>query len=184
MVVTYVGTCPYDPELELKNFQQKQAEYEAAWRATSDPLVLREALLNAHGYLQFPMDLDWLMTTMGDFVTKSRMKGKRRGRDSQTVERFQERMRHVQRYRCVRDLLQKNHTKECALDLAAERLAAARPTIEDSYDLVNRDLDRKKNKSEYFLLVARSDPTRVPVSVTQTSDGVIINGVAISRRDR
>ena len=33
MVVTYVGTCPYDPELELKNFQRKQAEYEAAWRA-------------------------------------------------------------------------------------------------------------------------------------------------------
>ena len=184
MVVTYVGTCPYDPELELKNFQQKQAEYEAAWRATSDPQVLYEAFLNACGYLRLLPELNWLVTAQGDYITKSRAKGKRRGKPSQTVERFQERMRHVQRYRCVRDLLQKNHTKDCALDLAAERLAAARPTIEDSYDLVNRDLDRKKNKSEYFLLVARSDPTRVPVSVTQTSDGVIINGVAISRRDR
>jgi hypothetical protein len=184
MVVTYVGTYPYDPKLELKNFQQKQAEYAAAYLATSDPLVLREALLNAHGYLRLPADLDWWVTATGNFITKSRAKGKRTGRPSQTVERFQERMRHVQRYRCVRDLIQKNHTKECALDLAAKQLAAARPTIEDSYDLVNLDLDRKKNKSEYFLLVARSDPTRVPVQVNQTSDGVIINGAAISRRDR
>jgi hypothetical protein len=58
MVVTYVGTCPYDPELELKNFQQKQAEYKAAYRATSDPQVLHEAFLNAHGYLRLPPELD------------------------------------------------------------------------------------------------------------------------------
>ena len=95
MVVTYVGTCPHDPELELKNFQRMQAEYEAAWRATSDPQALHEAFLNASGYLQFPAELNWLVTAMGDFITKGRMKGKRKGRASQTVERSQDRMHHV-----------------------------------------------------------------------------------------
>jgi hypothetical protein len=175
MVVVYVGSFPPDPETDLKNFQRKQTEYEAAWRATSDPLALYEALLNAHGHLQFPADLDWLVEAVGDTVLKNRT--------DQTAERFKERMRHVQRYRCVRDLRQKGHTKERALDLAVAKLeatdaAAARRTIEDSYDRVSRDLDRAERESEYFYLVARSDPTRVPVLVTQRPDGVtVINGV-------
>ena len=149
--------------------------------------MLHEALLNARGYLQLPTELDWLMAALGGFITKSRMKGKRKGRASRTIERFQERMHHVQRYCCVRDLRQKGNTLEHALDLAvAVRKAAGDPvsrsTIEDSYDLVNRDLDLKGSKSEYFLLVARADPTRVPVSVTQTSDGVIINGAFVAKR--
>ena len=103
MVTVYVGSFPPDPEADLNNFQRKQAEYAAAWRCTGDPLALYEALLNAAGYLQFPRaDLDWLMIGMGAFVTKSRMKGERKGKVSQTVERFQDRMRHVRRYRCVR----------------------------------------------------------------------------------
>ena len=123
MVIVYVGSFPPDPEADLKNFQRKQAEYEAAWRCTGDPLVLYEALLNAAGYLRFPRaDLDWLMIGMGAFVTKSRMKGERKGKVSQTVERFQDRMRHVRRYRCVR--VQKGHTKERALDLAVAVLEA------------------------------------------------------------
>ena len=184
MPVVHVGSFPPDPETDLKNFQRKQAEYEAAWRATSEPLALYEALLNAHGYLQLPAELNWLMTAMGDYITKSRAKGKRKGKASRTVERLQDRMNHVRRYRCVRDLYQNGRNKEDALDLAVEQLAAngeaaARPTIEDSYDRVSRDLNRKGHESEYFILVARSDPTVVPVSVIQTSDGVIINGVAI-----
>ena len=47
MVTIYTGTCPYDPELELKNFQRKQAEYEAAWCRTGDRLTLHEALRHA-----------------------------------------------------------------------------------------------------------------------------------------
>src|SRR5262249_53793089 len=52
-------------------------------------------------------------------------------------------------------------------------------TIENSYDRVSRDLKRLGQKSEFFWLVARSDPTRIPVSVTRRADGVtVINGVA------
>jgi hypothetical protein len=175
MVVVYVGSFPPDPETDLKNFQRKQAEYEAAYRRTREPLALFEALLNASGYLQFPADLNWLMGAMGEFIMK--------GRTDQTAERFKERMRHVQRYRCVRDLRQKRHTKDQALDLAVAALkatdaAGARPTIQNSYDRVSRDLKRAKRDSEYFYLVARSDPTRVPVHVVQLpGGGVAINGV-------
>jgi hypothetical protein len=188
MVVTYVGTYPYDPKLELKNFQQKQAEYEAAWRATSDPLVLLEAMLLARGYLKFPAELNWLMTALGEFITKTRVKGERKGRPSQTIEQYRDRMRHVRRYAIVRDLRQKGYKKEDALDLAVTALeaageATARRTIEDSYDLVSRDLTRAEHESEYFLLVARGDPTVVPVSVTQTPNGVAINGVITGGRD-
>src|SRR6478672_2175778 len=122
MVVTYVGTYPYDPKLELKNFQRKQAEYEAAWRATSEPLVLYEAMLHAQAAGQ-PTP-DWLVAALGEFIMKNRMKGKRKNRPSRTVERFQDRMGHVRRYRCVRDLCKKGHSEEQALDLAVEQLAA------------------------------------------------------------
>jgi hypothetical protein len=106
------------------------------------------------------------------------------GRTDQTAERFRERMRHVQRYRCVRDLRQKGHIKDCALDLAVTALEATdaagmRSTIEASYNKVSRDLKRAGREGEYFYLVARSDPTVVPVSVTRRSDGAtVINGVA------
>jgi hypothetical protein len=175
MVVTYVGSQPFDPETELKNFQSKQAEYEAAYRRTGEPRALYEALLNARAYLQFPVDLNWLVTAVGESLM--------RGRDDQTTERFRERMRHVQRYRCVRDLRQKGHTWDRALDSAVAKLeatdaAAARSTIEKSYNRVKRDLELAGHESEYFLLVARSDPTVVPVIVSQTQSGeVTINGV-------
>jgi hypothetical protein len=182
MVVTYAGTWPYDPEIELRNFRQKQAEFEAAYRATFDPQVLFHALLNARGYLQFPTELNWLVTALGDCIGKNRKKGKRKGRASQTIERDRDRRRHVQRYLCVEDLRQKGATKDQALDLAATTLETVRSTIEDSYKRVSGDLNRKKRKSEYFLLVAQSKPTVVPVSVAPTSDGTIINRVLVARR--
>jgi len=145
---------------DLKNFQRKQAEYEAAYRRTGEPLVLYEALLNARSYLQLPAELNWLVTAVGDNTM--------RGRSDKMAERFRERMRHVQRYRCVRDLRQKGHKKEDALDLAVAALEttdakALRPTIATSYDRVRRNLKQKGCESEYFYLVARSDPTKVPV---------------------
>jgi hypothetical protein len=174
MVVVYAGSFPPDPKADAENFQRKQAEYEAAYRCTGEPRMLYEALLNARAYLRFPADLNWLMTAMGEFVM--------RGRTDQTAERFRERMRHVQRYRCVRDLRQKGHTKNQALNLAVAKLEATndpamRRTIENSYDKVDRDLRKKGCESEYSLLVARSDPTMVPVVITQTPQGMTLNGV-------
>jgi hypothetical protein len=174
MVVVYTGSFPFDPETELKNFQRKQAEYEAAYRRTRELLALSEALRHAQAARQ--LTPDWLVTALRDVVMRSRT--------DQAVERFKDRLRHVRRYRCVRDLRQKGHSKNRALELAIKELeaaseAAARSTIEDSYNRVSRDLKRVGRDSEYFYLVARADPTRVPVSVTRRSDGVtVINGVA------
>jgi hypothetical protein len=174
MVVIYTGSFPFDPETELKNFQRKQAEYEAAYRRTGEPLAAYEALLHVQAAQQLMPG--WLVKAVGAIIM--------RGRTDATAERFKERMRHVQRYRCVRDL-RRSHTKDDALDLAVATLeatdaAGARSTIEHSYDLVSRDLKRAECESEYFLLVARSDPTVVPVSVTRRSDGAtVINGVAL-----
>ena len=178
MAVVYVGSFPFDPELELKNFKAKQAEYEAAYRRTRDPLVLHEALLNAKAAGQ--LTPDWLMEALSDNL--------RRGRTKRTAERFQDRMRHVQRYRCVRDLRQKLGelgSKDCALDLAVEQFAAkgdttARSTIKDSYDRVSRDLNRLGRDSKYYHLVVQSDPTVVPVCVSRTQSGeVLVNGEAL-----
>jgi hypothetical protein len=163
MAVVYVGSFPFDPKTELKNFERKQAEFEAAYRRTEDPLILYEALRHVQAARQMPPD--WLMEACGDSIL--------RDRTDQTAERFKERMRHVQRYRCVRNLRLEKHTKDRALDLAVDRLEpkgerAARSTIEESYNRVSRDLKRAGRDSEYFLLVARSDPTVVPISQTQT----------------
>jgi hypothetical protein len=185
MVVVDSDSFPPDPETDLKNFhrkeaeknfQRKQAECEAAYLNTGEPQALVEALRNARGYPQLPTELNWLMVAAGEFIMRSIT--------AQMAERFKERMRHVQRYRCVRDFRRKGHKKELALDLAMAELEAtdakgALPTIRDSYDRVYRDLKRVKHESEYFYLVARSDPTRVPVHVVQLPDGgLAINGVA------
>ena len=69
MVVIYVGSFPPDPETDLKNFQRKQTEYEAAYRRTGDPLALFEALLNARGYLQPPAELNWLVEAVGEHLS-------------------------------------------------------------------------------------------------------------------
>jgi hypothetical protein len=176
MVAIYVGSFPPDPETDLKNFQSKQAEYEAAYRRTGEPLALYEALLHATAAGQ--VTPDWLVTAVGKIIM--------RDRTDQMAERFRERMRYVQRYRCVRDLRQSGHTKDQALDRAvapfeARGEAPVRSTIEASYNKVNRDLKQKERESEYFFLVARSDPTVVPVCVSRTQSGeVTINGVTLS----
>jgi hypothetical protein len=187
MVVTYVGSFPPDPKADAENFQRKQAEYEAAYRRTEEPFVLVEALWHAQAAQQ--LTPDWLVTAAGNAIMGNRAKD--------TAERFKERMRHVRRYRCIRDLRQKRPnkdgvleclTKDQALKLATAKLEAAgdtatQRTIEDSYDRVNRDLKRAGQKSEFFWLVARSDPTMVPVRVSRTKSGeVIVNGVVQPKR--
>jgi hypothetical protein len=182
MAVVYLRSFPPDPEADLKNFHRKQAEYEAVWRRTADLLALEEAVHNAD-LAEQPLP-DWLVTAVTNFIMKCRT--------DQMTERFRERMRHVQRYRCVRDLRQKKHSRERALDLAVAALeakgeGAARSTIADSYDRVRRDLKKAGSNSEYYFLVTRSDPTVVPVSVIRGPGGeLIINGVrhpAVTRGD-
>ena len=178
MVTVYVGSFPPDPEADLKNFQRKQAEYEAAYLCTGDPLVVYEAMLHARAAGQ--VSPNWMMQAMGNILLKSRT--------DRTVERFQDCMLHVHRYRCVRDLRQKLGelgSKDCALDLAVEQFAAkgdttARSTIKDSYDRVSRDLNRLGRDSKYYHLVVQSDPTVVPVCVSRTQSGeVLVNGEAL-----
>jgi hypothetical protein len=157
MAVIYVGV-PWDPETDLKNFERKQAELKAAYQRTRDPLVLHEALLHANA-AERPAP-DWLVETLGVLIM--------RDRTDAIAERFRERMRHVRRYRRVRDLRRKGLGKEDALDQAVAALEAAgepikRGTVEVSYDLVSRDLNKAGCESEYFHLVAKSDPTVVPV---------------------
>jgi hypothetical protein len=151
-------SVPSDPETELKDFERRQAEYQAAYHRTGEPLALYEALLHANAAEQ--LTPRWLVTALGEVIMRERT--------DQAVERFKDRMRHVRRYRCVQEL-RRSHTKERALDLAVERLEAdgepaMRETIEKSYDRVNRDLKRAGRNSEYYFLVARLEPTviRVP----------------------
>jgi hypothetical protein len=137
MVAIYTGSFPFDPETELKNFEREQAKFEAAYRRTGEPLALYEALLHATAAKQ--LTPRWLVEALGKIILQ--------GRTGQTAERFRERMRHVQRYRCVRDLRQKGHIKDCALDLAVTALEATdaagmRSTIEASSSKVSRDLKR------------------------------------------
>src|SRR5262249_522636 len=134
MVVIYASTFPYDPETELKNFQRKQAKYEAAYRRTREPLALFEAMLHVQAARQTPPD--WLAEAVGDIIMRSRTN--KRGRPNKTAKRFRERMRHVRRYQRVRDLRRQGQTKDGALDLAVAALEATgepavRSTIEDSY---------------------------------------------------
>jgi hypothetical protein len=154
MPVIYVGV-PWDPETELKNFQCKQAEYEAAYRRTEDPSTLCEAILHATAAGQ-PLP-DWLANAACNNIM--------RGRTDLIARRFRERMRDVLRYRCVQDLRRKDLSKDDALDQAVATLAVPdkvvlRRTIEASYDRVTRDLKRAGPESAYFPLVA---PTMVPV---------------------
>jgi hypothetical protein len=179
MAVVYVRTFPFDSEKERENFQRKQAEFEAAWRHTRDPLVVKEAILHAHAAKQ-PLP-DWLARAVGvDNVILS-------GRAREVVERFRERMRHVRRYRCVRDLREKGLTLKGACKAAVEALeatdeAVAQPTIKDSYNTVDIDLRRKGKESVYFHLVARADPARVPVQVARGPAGeVIVNGTTVTK---
>jgi hypothetical protein len=158
MAVIYVEALWDDPETKLKNFQCKQAEYEAAYRRTGEPLTLYDALLHATAAGQ--LTPDWLVEALRGAII--------RGRTGQIARRFRERMRDVRRYRCVQDLRRKGLSEDDALDQAVTVLAATdattlRRTIEASYDRVTRDLKRAGPESAYFPLVAKGEPTVVPV---------------------
>jgi hypothetical protein len=147
--------APLSPEDE-QEFLRTQAGFEAAYRATGDPQVLWHALLHAWSSRQtIP---SWVVWDIGGAVIKRRT--------NEEAERNGDRMRHVQRYRVIRDLRRtvdertgKKYTKDSALDaaveiLAAQRAAVERGTIEKSYDEVRKNLERQGPASEYFYFVA------------------------------
>lgn len=147
---------------EEREFLCKQAEFEAAYRRTGDPLVLWNAILHAWSLRQtLP---NWLMLPFGKVLIEQRT--------DEVAERHRERMRHIQRYIAVRNLRRNGHTKDSALNeavdfLAKQRVAASPPvdrravasrrTIEASYDKVERSLKRQGRESEFFYLVALVD---------------------------
>jgi hypothetical protein len=135
------------PEDE-QEFLRQQAGFEAAYRATGDPQALCHALLHVWSSRQTPPA--WVVRDILNALIEQRT--------DEAAERYRERMRHVQRYLAVRDLRSKGHKKDDALDqavevLARQRAAAARGTIEDSYNRVRRDLERQRNASEFHYLV-------------------------------
>ena len=141
---------PLAPDSE-QAFLTKQAEYEAAYRRTGEALVLFDAL--AHAWWSRQTVPGWLVMAICDALL--------RHRTDEEAERYEERLRHIMRYLCVRNLRRK-HTRDAALDhavefLRGERAGAARQTIEGSYDRVRRDLKRKGSESEFYYLVDTYD---------------------------
>jgi hypothetical protein len=148
---------PLSPD-EEQEFRATQAKYEAAYRNAGEP----RALLNAFMHVWWAGQTlpRWLVPAIGEVITKSQT--------DDEAERFRERMRHVRRYTCVRDLRRIpaakggrrkwKYTKPEALDLAVVMLKGssafgARSTIEDSYDRVRKDLERRGRESEFFFYV-------------------------------
>jgi hypothetical protein len=141
---------------EEEAFLREQAEYEAAYRRTGQTLALWEALKHVHREGQTVPD--WLTWNSFEPLVTTATTGEK-------AERYRERLRHVQRYICVRDLWRKEGTKERALDqavvdLRAEGAAAARSTIADSFDLVRKSLEREGRESEFFFFVDDDDPNK------------------------
>jgi hypothetical protein len=146
---------------ENEEFLRRQAEFEAAYRRTGEPLVLLDALRDAWWSRQTVPG--WVLHDVGNALISART--------DEAAERYRDRMRHVQRYIVVRDLRRKDHTKDSALDEAVDLLAeqqmaacdaprravASRRTIEGSYDKVERSLKQWGRESEFLYLVAFVD---------------------------
>jgi hypothetical protein len=149
---------PLSPEAE-QEFLSKQAEFEAAYRRTGEPLVLWDAF--RHVWWSRQTIPGWMVLPLGGALIEQRT--------DDAANRYRGRMRHVQRYIIVRNLRQtvdkrtgKKYTKDDALDAAVEslreqRAAASRGTIEDDYDKVRKDLERRGRESEFFYLVELVD---------------------------
>ena len=148
---------PLSPDQE-QDFRNTQAKFEAAYRNTAEPRALLNAV--AHVWWAGQTLPRWLVPAIGEYLAKSQT--------DDEAERFRERLRHVKRYTCVRDLRcipaaeggrrKWKYTKDEALDLAVgllERTKAfgARSTIEHSYDKVRTDLQRRGRESDFFFYV-------------------------------
>jgi hypothetical protein len=158
------------PGEDLK-FRIVQTKLEIAFRATGDPRALLRAFMHVWSAGQtLPR---WLVPAIGEAIAKSQTKTE--------AERFRERLRDVQRYLCVRNLLRipaanpgrrkTEYTKAQAVALAYGKLKgtpafAARRTIRNSYDKVRRDLKRHGRRSVFYLYVGGgADPLIVDLTV-------------------
>jgi hypothetical protein len=151
---------------ENDEFLRKQAEFEAAYRCTGDPLALEAAL--RHAWWSRQTVPGRLVSEIGNTLIRLRT--------DEEAERYRDRMRHVRRFTVVRNLRRKGNTKDSALDKAVEFLvdepaAASRRTIENSYDVVKRDLQRRGRESEFFYFIADDDQrdltSYAPYSLTE-----------------
>ena len=155
---------------EERAFVQKLAEYEAAFRQTGDPLPLWKAL--CHVELSGQTVPHWLTNAFFRVVM--------RAMTDDEMRRARERWWAARRYECVRDLREtvnertgKKYTKAEALDQAVIDLRAegdkgvkrrgkldegvSRDTVEDCYDKVRKDLERRGRESQYYFLVNKKD---------------------------
>jgi hypothetical protein len=155
---------------EERAFLQKLAEYEAAFRQTGDPLPLWEAL--CHIELSGQTVPHWLVTIFLPLVM--------RAMTDDEVKRVRKRWWYVRRYTCVHELREtvnertgKKYTRAEALDQAVIKLRAegdkgvkrrgklnegvSRDAVEDCYDKVRKDLERRGRESQYYFFADKKD---------------------------
>jgi hypothetical protein len=144
---------------EERAFLQRLAEFEAAFRQTDDPVLLWEALDHVEQSGQ----------TVPHWLTKAFFRVIMLTMTDDVIRRARARWWAARRYKCVQDLRRKGCTRDGALDQAVIDLraegdkgvrrrgkldeAVSRDTVEDSYDKVRKDLDRRGRESRYYLLV-------------------------------
>jgi hypothetical protein len=127
------------PELRAK-YEKKLARCEAGWRATSDPLFVREALLLT--YLHRQLSLLWPIEPACDLIAGQRTKGDHTRAYNAAIRRM--------RYEAVRDargggpkhggLSWEKAYKRAAEVLAPTRAAAEPSTMKMHYNEVKSDL--------------------------------------------
>ena len=148
------------------------AEYEAAYRQTGDPFPLWKALDHVDLYGQ----------TVPYWLTKAFFGVVHLAMTDDDMNRARARWWAARRYECVRDLLKtvdvrtgENYTKSAAIDQALIKLRAegdkgvkrrgkldegiSYDAVEDCYDKVRRDLERRGHESPYYLFVKRDGGT-------------------------
>jgi hypothetical protein len=153
---------------EEQTFLQELAGYEAAYRQTGDPFPLWKALDHVELYGQ----------TVPYWLTKAFFGVVHLAMTPDDMRRARERWWAARRYQCVHDLREtvdehtgKKYTKPAAIDRALIKLRAegdkgvkrrgkpseeiSRDAIEDSYDKVKKDLERRGYESQYCFFVKK-----------------------------
>jgi hypothetical protein len=126
------------PSIRAK-YERRLSGFERAWNATKDPAFFRQAFALSHLHRQ-PTPR-WLYEA-GDAIAAGR-------RTRRHDEHYLDGQRHLRRYQIVRAFRKAGLSLDKALDKACERLgemgaAAARSTIEDSYDRIRRELQANR----------------------------------------
>jgi hypothetical protein len=157
---------------EERAFVQELAEYEAAYRQTGNSALLFKALHRV--VLSGQTVPHWLLDDLFCVVM--------RGITDKEVKRVRELGWAARRYERVRDLREtvneltgKKYTRDEAIDQALIQVRAegdkgvrrrgklgkgiSRDAVEDSYDKVRLDLERRGRESQYYLFIKRAEGT-------------------------